>query len=140
MIGPNVILDAFLIGFTGAGLFDRSFPGRPDEFRFAMTALTSGFVVGLALVVSYVYLVMHDPPKSAGVLLSMWVLGMIVRFFLCVESMQRIKPPRISPGGSFVYSSAYWPLKPHRKSFRIWWAVRDSNPRHPACKAGALTS
>jgi len=21
-----------------------------------------------------------------------------------------------------------------------WWAVRDSNPRHPACKAGALTS
>jgi hypothetical protein len=23
---------------------------------------------------------------------------------------------------------------------RWWWAVRDSNPRHPACKAGALTS
>jgi hypothetical protein len=23
---------------------------------------------------------------------------------------------------------------------KIWWAVRDSNPRHPACKAGALTS
>jgi len=22
----------------------------------------------------------------------------------------------------------------------IWWAVRDSNPRLPACKAGALTS
>jgi hypothetical protein len=22
----------------------------------------------------------------------------------------------------------------------LWWAVRDSNPRHPACKAGALTS
>lgn len=21
-----------------------------------------------------------------------------------------------------------------------WWAVRDSNPRHPACKAGALTN
>ncbi len=21
---------------------------------------------------------------------------------------------------------------------RAWWAVRDSNPRHPACKAGAL--
>ena len=23
---------------------------------------------------------------------------------------------------------------------RDWWAVRDLNPRHPACKAGALTS
>ena len=22
----------------------------------------------------------------------------------------------------------------------VWWAVRDSNPRHPACKAGALTN
>jgi len=21
-----------------------------------------------------------------------------------------------------------------------WWAERDSNPRHPACKAGALTN
>ena len=21
-----------------------------------------------------------------------------------------------------------------------WWAVRDSNPRHPACKAGVLTN
>lgn len=21
-----------------------------------------------------------------------------------------------------------------------WWAVRDLNPRHPACKAGALTN
>ena len=24
--------------------------------------------------------------------------------------------------------------------WREWWAVRDSNPRLPACKAGALTS
>jgi hypothetical protein len=24
--------------------------------------------------------------------------------------------------------------------WRAWWAVRDSNPRHPACKAGALTN
>jgi aryl-alcohol dehydrogenase-like predicted oxidoreductase len=22
----------------------------------------------------------------------------------------------------------------------VWWAERDSNPRHPACKAGALTN
>ena len=26
------------------------------------------------------------------------------------------------------------------KITKRWWAVRDSNPRHPACKAGALTS
>ncbi len=26
------------------------------------------------------------------------------------------------------------------ESARRWWAVRDLNPRHPACKAGALTN
>ena len=32
------------------------------------------------------------------------------------------------------------PAKQFRVGFRKWWAVRDSNPRHPACKAGALTN
>ncbi len=27
-----------------------------------------------------------------------------------------------------------------RELWETWWAVRDSNPRHPACKAGALTN
>ena len=31
-------------------------------------------------------------------------------------------------------SSAKAPARPAT----VWWAVRDSNPRHPACKAGAL--
>ena len=28
----------------------------------------------------------------------------------------------------------------HDFGLEEWWAERDSNPRHPACKAGALTN
>jgi hypothetical protein len=31
-------------------------------------------------------------------------------------------------------------VEPTVEGFREWWAERDSNPRLPACKAGALTN
>jgi uncharacterized membrane protein len=74
------ILDAFLDGFTGAGFFERArLPGPPTTYRQAMIALTCGFAASLVVIGGFVYLVVHDYPKTAYVLISTLVAGTIVR-------------------------------------------------------------
>jgi hypothetical protein len=74
------ILDAFLDGFTGAGLYERGrLPGPPTTYRQAMIALTCGFAASCTVIGGFVYLVVHDHPKTAYVLISTWFAGTIVR-------------------------------------------------------------
>jgi hypothetical protein len=74
------ILDAFLDGFTGAGLYERArLPGPPTTYRQAMIALTCGFAASLVVIGGFVYLIVHDHPKTAYVLISSLFAGTIIR-------------------------------------------------------------
>lgn len=47
------------------------------------------------------------------------------------------------PASKFSLGGLGWsrhPTEEFPEQIVKWWAVRDSNPRHPACKAGALTN
>jgi hypothetical protein len=74
------ILDAFLDGFTGAGLYERGrLPGPPTTYRQAMTALTCGFAASLVVLCGFAYLIVHDHPRTAYVLISSLFAGPIIR-------------------------------------------------------------
>jgi hypothetical protein len=74
------ILDAFPDGFTGAGLYERGrLRGPPTTYRQAMIALTCGCAASLAVMVGFAYLIVHDHPKEAYVLISSLLAGTIVR-------------------------------------------------------------
>lgn len=46
----NPLIDAFLDGFTGAGLYEKlSPPGRPDQFKAVMRAGICGFVAAITV-------------------------------------------------------------------------------------------
>src|SRR6476620_3215196 len=52
------------------------------------------------------------------------------------DQFQRIGPPRRPPR----FARDPVPLSlPRPRGRPLWWAVRDSNPRRPRCKRGALT-
>ncbi len=57
--------------------------------------------------------------------------GRVLLASLLVEP-DRIRTGRYPPLGSTHLNRS--------RECKYWWAVRDSNPRHPACKAGALTN
>ena len=79
------ILDAFLDGFTGAGLYERArLPGPPTTYQ-AMIALTCGSIASLMVIVGFTYLVVHDHPRTAYVLISALVAGTIVRIVRTVR-------------------------------------------------------
>lgn len=89
------ILDAFLDGFTGAGLYEKvRLPGPPTAYRQAMIALTCGFAAFLVVVVGFTYLVVHDHPKSAYVLISALVAGGIVRI---VRTVRHRRGQKVAP-------------------------------------------
>jgi hypothetical protein len=84
------ILDAFLDGFTGAGLYEKlKPPGRPDQFRQVMTASTCGFIAVVVVLLGFVYLIMHNHPIVAGVLIGTLYLGHIVRIVRTVRRRNR---------------------------------------------------
>jgi hypothetical protein len=74
------IFDAFLDGFTAAGLWEEiSLPDPPTTDRQAMIALVCGAVALLAVMGGFGYLVVHDHPKTAYVLISTVAGGILVR-------------------------------------------------------------
>ena len=95
------ILDAFLDGSTGAGLYERArLPGPPTTYPQAMIALTCGFAASVGVMVGFTYLVVHDYPKTAYVLISALVAGGIVRIVRTVRPSSRPKvAPEIDPVG-----------------------------------------
>jgi hypothetical protein len=80
------ILDAFLDGFTGAGLWEKgSLPDPPTTYRQAMIALACGGAASLMVMVGFTYLVVHGHPRTASVLISALVAGGIVRIVRTVR-------------------------------------------------------
>ncbi len=80
------ILDAFLDGFTGAGFWEKvSLPDPPTTYRQAMIALFCGFAASVIVICGFTYLVVHDHPKTAYVLISALVAGGIVRIVRTVR-------------------------------------------------------
>ena len=51
-----------------------------QKFIYATVALSFGFLLALAVVGGFVYLVMHDHPKSAACLIGAGVLGLVTGF------------------------------------------------------------
>ena len=89
------ILDAFLDGFIGAGLYERArLPGPPTSYRQAMIALSCGSIASLAVIVGFTYLVVHDHPKMAYVLISALVAGGIVRI---VRTVRHRRGQKVAP-------------------------------------------
>lgn len=90
------ILDAFLDGFTGAGLYERvRLPDPPTTYRQAMIALTCGCAASLVVMCGFAYLVVHDHPKTAYGLISALFAGTIVRtvrHYLRQRSLRKIDP------------------------------------------------
>ncbi|WP_260738215.1 hypothetical protein [Tunturiibacter lichenicola] len=77
----GALLDAFLDGFTGAGLWEKlSPPGRPDQFRAVMRAGIYGFVAAVVALLGFFCLVIHNHPITAGILIGSLYLGQVVRF------------------------------------------------------------
>jgi hypothetical protein len=52
---------------------------RPTTYRQAMIALTCGFAASLVVICVFVYLIVHDHPKTAYVLISSLFAGTIIR-------------------------------------------------------------
>ena len=88
------MLDAFLDGFTGAGLYERvRLPGPPTTYRKAMIALTCGFAASLVVMCSFVYLIVHDHPKTAYVLISSLFAGTIIRLVRHRRRQESLRAP-----------------------------------------------
>lgn len=51
-----------------------------QKFVYATVALSFGFLLALAVVGGFVYLVMHGHPKSAATLIGAGVLGLVTGF------------------------------------------------------------
>ena len=51
-----------------------------QKFIYATLALAFGFLLALAVVGGFIYLVMHDHPKSAAGLIGAGVLGLVTGF------------------------------------------------------------
>jgi hypothetical protein len=51
-----------------------------QKFIYATLALTFGFLLALAVVGGFVYLAMHDHPRSAAALIGAGVLGLVTGF------------------------------------------------------------
>ena len=92
----GIMLDSFLDGFTGAGMFTRlRLPGSPThvihtlpvnehqlqrEYRYATGSLVLGFVSSLFIVGGFTYLVMDGHPMAASGLLSTTVILSVFAF------------------------------------------------------------
>ena len=84
------MLDAFLDGFTGSGLYEQvRLPGPPTTYRQAMTALTCGFIASVVVMVGFGYLVVHHHPKTAYVLISTMFAGTIIRIVRIIRYGRR---------------------------------------------------
>jgi hypothetical protein len=89
------ILDAFLDGFTGAGLYERvRLPGPPTTYRQAMIALTCGFAASVGVMVGFTYLIVHGHPKTASALIGALVAGGIVRI---VRTVRHRRGQKVAP-------------------------------------------
>lgn len=51
-----------------------------QKFIYATVALSFGFLLALSVVGGFVYLAMHDHPKSAAALIGAGVLGLVTGF------------------------------------------------------------
>jgi hypothetical protein len=51
-----------------------------QKFLYATIALSFGFLLALAVVGGFIYLAMHDRPRSAAALIGAGVLGLITGF------------------------------------------------------------
>ena len=61
MIMNSPLIDAFLDGFTGAGLWEKlSPPGRPDQFKAVMRAGICGFVGAMGVLFGIVVLAVRN--------------------------------------------------------------------------------
>ena len=74
--------------------------------------------------------------EEAGVARRMHAEGLVHHGFDIASQGRRLRIEGSRTGtlgGGSAKNSA-------KRAVAAWWAVRDLNPRHPACKAGALTN